>query len=139
MEIKNIKEFQSITSTINVWISSFCFGMKWFYDSCPNDKCKKAATPFSHCQFCSAETWECVKRFSLTVELSDYTGSIFVTAFNEAASTFVRGADIEELALLSDDERKDFGQKLSYDSYTIKICSKMDSHDKIKHTIISKP
>jgi hypothetical protein len=83
--------------------------MKWFYDSCPNDKCKKAALPFTHCGYCSAETWECVKRFSLTVELSDYTGSIYVTSFNEAASVFVKGMDIDSLALLSDEERKSTG------------------------------
>ena len=113
--------------------------MKWYYESCPNDRCRKAVEGSKECQFCSYPIQEPLKRFTLTVELSDSTGSILATAFEEAASIFVRQTPIETLVSMEGMERHILGTKLAYDNYYVKLISKMDSEGRIKHVVVGKP
>ena len=93
-------------SNLHVLISSYRFDLKWYYESCPNNRCKKTAQSYTECPYCSFQIQEALKRFTLFVEFSDYSGSIALTAFDEVANFLVKNKCIEELISLSDFERK---------------------------------
>lgn len=110
-ELKDIDKVP-IMSEIVVWTNAICLGSKWYYDSCP--KCRKTATEYNICVNCSFPVQQCKKRFLLSVELSDYTGSIYVTAFEDTASIFLNSITIEELLDMDEMQRKAFGDKFTF-------------------------
>lgn len=71
------------------------FDQKWFYEACP--KCSKACNSNTKCANCSFDVGETVKRFMLTIELADSTGSLAVTAFGDSAPSFLKGCTISDL------------------------------------------
>jgi len=78
---KNFKHFSEDQgfSEIKVWISKINFDKKWFYEACP--KCKKGTKSDSKCLNCRFYVTDTAKRYILSIELTDMTGSITVTAF----------------------------------------------------------
>lgn len=137
-QLKHIREGQTILSDIIVW-AEIIFGPKWYYESCPNIRCKKAVIAYSDCPYCSYHVEQSTKRFTLTVQLHDFTGSIYVTAFEQAASVFLKNLQIEYLAGLSEGERKAVGDKMSFENYRMKVSSRMDGTGRIRHNIVGLP
>jgi hypothetical protein len=79
----HLLEGRTLLSCVDVWVSGFGFDCKWCYDSCPNEKCKKAVVyPYTACTHCSFKVELPVKRFTLLVQLCDSTGSLTATAFD---------------------------------------------------------
>jgi hypothetical protein len=74
-----------VKSILYVWINRFAFLKKWSYEACPNPKCKKAAEKYSKCQNCGYAIEETNLNFSMGIEVSDYCGSIWITAYDELA------------------------------------------------------
>lgn len=127
-----------IYSLLNVWIQDIKFDFKWFYEACTNPKCKKAAVSYSRCANCLFELTECQRKFILPLELCDFTGSIFTTAFDESAALILKGTSIEEIVCMLDKDRKEFGESFRFDNYRVTICSKRDENGRVRHSIVGK-
>lgn len=74
---------ETIKSLLFVWIHRFAFGKKWNYEACP--KCKKAAEKYSKCAHCGFAIEETDLKFTMGVEISDFCGSIWITAYDDLA------------------------------------------------------
>ena len=124
---------------VDVWLNNIFFGKKWFYESCPSENCRKAVEAKKICPKCFHYVEKSIKRFTLSVELSDPTGSLFATAFDESADILLRHKPIEEILDLTDEARHILNTKLVYENYVIKIISRKDSDGKVQHTIQGRP
>lgn len=82
------------------------FDKKWFYDACPNPRCKKNCgnNNSNRCQHCLFDFVNCDKRFMLEVKLVDLTGSLQVTAFDESASVLLKGTQMDQLFPMTNKE-----------------------------------
>lgn len=72
---------------LTVWINRFALGKKWYYEACPNPKCRKAAEKYSKCPHCEEPIENTKLTFVLGVEISDFYGSIWITAHDELAKS----------------------------------------------------
>lgn len=84
-KIMRMRDGDTIKSLLYVWVNRFAFAKKWNYDACP--KCRKAASKYSKCNNpeCGYAIEETTLNFSMGIEISDYYGSIWVTAYDELA------------------------------------------------------
>lgn len=133
---------KNVESTLNVWVKEMAFDKKWFYDACPNPRCKKACgnNNSNRCQHCLFDFLDCSKRFMLEVRLADLTGSLQVTAFDESAEVLLKGTQMEQLFLMSNKELCVYSESLfCYEQYRVQVVSKADPMGRIKHTIRGKP
>lgn len=76
-----MREGDVIKSSLYVWVTRMALSRKWCYDACP--KCKKMAEKYTKCQNCGFVIEETNLNFSMGVEVSDFCGSIWVTAYDE--------------------------------------------------------
>jgi replication factor A1 len=83
------------------------FKGKWFYEACNNPKCKKSAEAGTNCLNCNHYNDSTNRRFILPIEISDFTGSLWVTAFDELAQDIFKGIPIDQLSKLSESELRD--------------------------------
>ena len=91
-----MEQDQTLYSTLNAYGSLISFKGKWFYESCP--KCKRGgAESNTSCVHCGSIIEDAISRFILPIEIADYTGSIWTTAFDEFASVILQGKDINML------------------------------------------
>lgn len=92
--IKNVKEIEtakenltddgSIWSDLRVYLNRIKDKAKKTYDGCPF--CKKTVQPDDTiCGSCGKSFPKALTRYILTIELSDYTGSIWTTAHDDFA------------------------------------------------------
>jgi hypothetical protein len=63
---------------------------KWFYEACPDPKCKKSAEIGSTCGKCGVTVDYTTPHFIMGVELSDAFGSIEVTAYDDFAHKILK-------------------------------------------------
>jgi replication factor A1 len=82
-EVMYSNTLEPVFSDLEVWITHMSFKNKWFYDACNNPKCKKAAESGTKCINCGHFNELVQRRFIIPIELSDCTGSIWTTAFDE--------------------------------------------------------
>ena len=75
-----------IYSDLEVWLNMISFKGKWFYEACTNPKCKKSSEAFTKCIYCGHYNDQLTKKFILSIEISDFTGSLWTTAFDEFAN-----------------------------------------------------
>ena len=75
---------------------------KWLYGACNNPRCKKAAEQFSRCQHCGSYNEQLGKKYMVPVELSDYTGSIWTTAFDDFANDIFHRNSRDELSKMGE-------------------------------------
>lgn len=85
---------ETVYSNMEVWLTHISFKGKWYYDACGNMKCKKSAESFSNCVHCGHYNDKIAHRFILPIEISDYTGSVYVSAFEEFGQEIFRGETI---------------------------------------------
>jgi hypothetical protein len=69
-------------SDLDVYINRFNL-KKWHYEGCPH--CKKAAESLNNCNFCNKYVEQTKYHFIMGVEVSDSTGSLWTTAYDELA------------------------------------------------------
>ena len=74
---------------------------KWAYGACNNPRCKKAAESFNKCQHCGSYNELINRKYMLPVELSDHTGSIWTTAFDDFANMIFQGTTLDQLEQVS--------------------------------------
>ncbi len=136
-EIEYMEQDQTLYSTLHAYVSLISFKGKWYYDSCP--KCKKGgASSNSTCLNCDAFIEEAIPRFILPIEIADYTGSIWTTAFDEFASTILQGKDINALKNYDEVKLREEGEKRIFQEFRFRIATKREQKG-IKHTIVGKP
>jgi hypothetical protein len=58
------------------------FKGKWAYEACNNPKCKKSAEAYTKCLNCGHYNDNTNRRFKLPIEITDFTGSLWTTAFD---------------------------------------------------------
>jgi len=113
----------TLYSTLNAYVSLISFKGKWSYESCP--KCKKGgAESNTNCTHCSAFIEESVSRFILPIEIADYTGSIWTTAFDEFASVILQGKDINTLKNYDEVKLREEGEKRIFQEFRFRIATK---------------
>lgn len=83
------------------------FKGKWSYEACNNLKCKKTTESHSKCLNCGHYNDATNRRFILPIEISDFTGSLWTTAFDELAQEIFKGIPIETLSKLSENELRE--------------------------------
>ena len=89
-----------VRSDLNLWVSEFYIGnRKWFYEGCPDLKCKKSAQPDTRCEKCGTEVKQTVPHFIMGVEFSDQSGSIEITAYDDFSHKLLKGKDYTEDSL----------------------------------------
>lgn len=71
------------------------FKNKWNYEACNNPKCKRQAESDQRCIHCGHNNATVQRRFILPIELSDCTGSIWATAFDEFSNEIFKGLTID--------------------------------------------
>ena len=77
---------EAITSDLEFWITFINFKNKWFYGACNNPKCKKQADHHSKCINCGTYNEEILQKYILPIEITDFTGSLWTTAFDDFAN-----------------------------------------------------
>lgn len=78
-----MRQGQTVKSILYVWVNRFAFSKKWCYEACP--KCKKAAEKYSKCANCEYAIEDTNLNFMMGIEISDFFGSIWITAYDELA------------------------------------------------------
>ena len=92
----NIFVLKSFFKSNTAYVSLISFKGKWYYESCP--KCKRGGAESNNsCIHCGAFIEEAISRFILPIEIADYSGSIWTTAFDEFALVILQGKDINLL------------------------------------------
>ena len=97
---------ESLHSELEVWVTFLNVKGKWHYGACNNPKCKKSADSHSRCIYCGSYNQAISQKFILPVEISDWTGSLWVTAFDDFAGELFRGWTLDELILLDEFQLK---------------------------------
>ena len=69
-----------IKSLLYVYVTRMALSRQWCYDACP--KCKKVAEKYNKCQKCGFVIEETNLNFAMGIEISDYSGSIWITAYD---------------------------------------------------------
>mmetsp|Transcript_8710 Transcript_8710/g.32158 ORF Transcript_8710/g.32158 Transcript_8710/m.32158 type:complete len:598 (-) Transcript_8710:86-1879(-) len=86
--------------TVRCTVTQFANRDLW-YDSCPGEGCRKKVTlgedGMYHCQTCQGTFDHSEKRYVISVKLSDYSGHIWATAFEEQGHEMF-GCTANELA-----------------------------------------
>lgn len=124
---------EQIKSSLNLFLTEYKYD-KWYYESCPN--CRKSAERNSRCGHCGREVTETIPRYKLTVEMSDSTGSIWATGFEEfGVKLFEDTEGMQYLQGLDDSSRQKIFKKNLYKEYSVKLTTKMDDFSNLKHTI----
>lgn len=114
------------------------FKNKWFYDACNNPKCKKTAESGQKCMSCGHYNEVVQRRFIIPIELSDSTGSIWTTAFDEFSQEIFRGTNIQELSRLEESKLKEEAECRLYQQFRLRISSKKEPEGNVKHSIVGK-
>eukprot|EP01080_Neovahlkampfia_damariscottae_P007781 gene7781-12255_t len=79
-----------------------------WYDSCP--ECNKKMTPQTHgyrCDNCNQDRETCVKKYIVSVIISDHTGNKWVSGFGDAGTT-IFGMSADELSELKDSNPEEY-------------------------------
>lgn len=134
-KIEYMSDSETIVSMLNVWITRFAFARKWSYEACP--KCKKAAEKYNKCANCDFAVEETDLKFVLGVEISDFSGSMWVTAYDEFAKKIFYDLGKNAATKLHEYNKQqlsEVSEKYAFQFYRIKINTKKDSEGRIKHT-----
>lgn len=109
----------------------FNFKHKWYYNSCPNQKCKRGADNDSTCFNCKIKIEKTVPRFKVQLELSDSFGSLWVTAFEEFGQLVFGKTSIEEMIDMETQgvDLKDWAERFKFQEYSLKIATKLDTRN----------
>jgi hypothetical protein len=81
---ENMAENDAVWSDLRVYLNRIKDKPKKIYDGCPN--CKKGVQPEdTSCSGCNKNFDKPTSRYIVPIEISDYTGSIWTTAYDEFA------------------------------------------------------
>lgn len=69
----------TIRSDLDVWVSRM-FMKKWFFEACPH--CDKSGELKTHCHNCNKFIEETVPHFLMSIEICDFYGSLWTTAYD---------------------------------------------------------
>lgn len=123
-----------------MWVSYVNFKNRWYYSACNNPKCKKSTEPHARCAHCGSTNAELTKKFNLQVEVSDFTGSLWICAFDELVGELFKGWRAEEMSGMSDQQRKEEADKRIFQrQYLVKIVSRKDGEGYVRHMVVGKP
>ena len=115
------------------------FQGKWFYSSCSNPRCKKNSEAQSTCRHCGVFNTEVALRYILPVEMSDFTGSLWTTAFDDFANDLFRGYSLHQLSRCSEGDLKHFAEKYFYRQFKVRLATKKEQDGVIRHMPMGKP
>jgi hypothetical protein len=129
-----------VYSTIDVWVKEMAFDKKWLYEACPSCRKSCSGNTSSRCERCQAPIDSPNRCFKLEVRLADFSGSIWVTAFDDSAATFLKETTMEQLFPMSNRELCEYAESyFSYDQFRVSIKSYRDMLGQPKHSISGKP
>ncbi|XP_026466908.1 replication protein A 70 kDa DNA-binding subunit [Ctenocephalides felis] len=119
-----------------------------FYRACPQPDCNKKVIDQQNGQFrcekCAQDFSRFKYRLMLNVNIGDWSGSRWVTCFNDTAETLL-GKSAQEVGELIDNENdtsasEAFFSKLAFTTHVMKLRNKMEFYGdtyKIKSTVVS--
>lgn len=93
---------ESLKSDLNVFVNRILL-KKWYYEGCPS--CNKAAEKGTSCH-CGKYVEQIVPHFIMPVELSDHTGSLYTSAYDEQAKRIFWDEEGVIHKLMSFDEKQ---------------------------------
>lgn len=137
-EVMYSNSLEPVYSDLEVWITHMSFKNKWFYDACNNPKCKKAAESGQKCLNCGHFNEIVQRRFIIPIELSDCTGSIWTTAFDELSHEIFRGTNIQELSRMEESRLKEEAECRLYQQFRLRVSSRKEVEGNVKHSIVGK-
>jgi hypothetical protein len=74
------------------------------------------------------------------VEVSDFTGSLWICAFDELVSELFRGWRAEEMSALTDQQRKEEADRRIFrQQYSLRIVSRKDTEGYVRHVVVGRP
>jgi hypothetical protein len=71
--------------------------------------------------------------------LTDFTGSLWTTAFDDFAHEILKGYSLEEVEKLSENGLKTLAEKHLYLQFKVKISSKKETEGVVRHAVVGKP
>lgn len=132
--ISYMREDDTIKSILTVVVSRLAFSRKWCYDACP--KCKKMADKYSKCANCDTIIEDTNLNFVLGTELSDFTGSLWVTAYDELSHKIFYDLGknaARTLQALEKDQLMEISEKYLYQPLKVKLITKKDHEGRVRH------
>ncbi|KAK6639757.1 hypothetical protein RUM43_008032 [Polyplax serrata] len=116
------------------------------YKACPVEDCKKKIIDLNNgvyrCEKCNREHTTFKYRMLLSAQVSDFTGSSWVTLFHEEAQKLL-GVDAEVIGSMIDennDAYKDYFTNINFKQFQMKFRTKMESYNdekRLKTTVVS--
>jgi replication factor A1 len=125
-------------SDLEVWLTHASFKGKWHYEACNNPKCKKGTEPFTVCVSCGTQNGQTNRKFILPIEISDITGSLWTTAFDEFAQEIFKDLPMEALSRMGEPELKEEAEKRLYQQFKVRLSTRKDQEGNVKHAIVGK-
>ena len=114
------------------------------YDSCKEENCTKKVykNEFGEyrCEKCDKNSYECTHRYLIHANISDSTGQLWATLFNDQAILLLgmSASDFREMADNDPNQSQMFIKKFLYREYIIKLRSRQDNYNdeiKMRHNI----
>ena len=118
---------------------------KHLYKSCATDKCLKKVKEennFYYCEKCKTNSNQFKWRLMLTINCSDCTSDIWMTAFQEVSEKII-GKSVDELSQIFEKDPKDYQSLIShiyFKSFIFRIGSKVEEYNnekRVKSTCVS--
>ena len=134
-EINSANPNEAIYSDLEVWLTHTSFKGKWYYEACNNRSCKKSTEAFSKCMNCGHYNDNTIKKIIMPIEISDITGSLWTTAFDEFAQEIFKGIAIETLFELDEAALKEEAERRMYQQFRLRLSTKKEYEGNVKHSI----
>lgn len=123
-----------------IWSSSRCTIVYFredsvFYESCVSDGCNKKVLKNDigefRCERCNKTSYDCNYRYMIGVVISDHTGQIWSTMFDEQAFQLfgVKAEQFKEMAAEDASESQCFIRKYMFKDVIVRIKSRQDTYN----------
>lgn len=112
---------------------------RWCYGACNNPRCKRATDSFNKCIHCGSYNEQVVKKYSIPIELTDFTGSLWTTAFDDFATDIFKAYKLSDIEKMNEVRLKELAEKHLYLNYKVRIATKKESEGVFRHAVVGKP
>lgn len=131
--IDYMNDGETLRSDLCVFVNRLLL-KKWYYEGCPG--CNKAAEKGTSCH-CGKYVQQTIPHFIIPVELSDYTGSLYSSAYDEQAKKIFWEEEgvIHKLMKFDEKQLKDVVEDYYYQEFKVRIYTKKDQEGRIKHNM----